>query len=809
MIRCALLCILVQATPGVAAAQSDAGEVVTVVPGDRYAAGSLRRMLLGAHYRDLWTTPIQVPVLDLGTYAGGLTPSEKGGGQQTRSLELAAGDGREFVFRSVDKDPTPALPEMFRETVVDRLVQDAISSMNPAGALMVPPLLRAAEVAHAEPRLMLMPDDRRLGPHRKEFAGMLGFIELRPGDGFAGAGEVLDSEDLFDRLREDPRHRVDARAFLAARLLDHLMGDWDRHKDQWRWAAYRSGDLTLWRPIPRDRDQAFVRFDGLLLAVARKANPKLVTFQPEYPDHLEGFTWNGRDLDRTLLPPLNAEDFDSVAAAIQAALTDSVISVAVDRMPAPYRSRWGEWTEHALRRRRDALPEHARRYYRLLAGEVDVWATDSPEIAEVRREPGGTLVVRLAAAAAAEPYFERRFDPGDTREVRLYLRGGADRVRVDGDGEGPRLLVVREPGTDSIVAPDGMRGLELHDHREEPEEEEEEEDGGTSGPEPPRDWGGSFSMSPWAGYDNDLGVLVGGRVARTDFAFRRAPYGSRVALHGVYATAADGVRADLVADLRRLNPRTRFELLVRASEIEVVRFNGLGNETRDLGEAGEVDSWQFTVSPAMEYADGERLVVRGGPILRYTENAGGRLGLAGSAALGGEPPDSTMRYGRLTAGVGFYPVTWSGSGTFGEVHARATGLFPLPLPASPVLAGRLGAERLWGEFPFDEAAFLGGQTTLRGFDYQRFAGDALLYGGVELRIPLARILPRFVPTQVGVFGLGDAGRVWAEGTESRRVHAAAGAGVWFSFFAPANRLSLAWASGREGDRWYLEWGSRL
>jgi hypothetical protein len=55
-----------------------------------------------------------------------------------------------------------------------------------------------------------------------------------------------------------------------------------------------------------------------------------------------------------------------------------------------------------------------------------------------------------------------------------------------------------------------------------------------------------------------------------------------------------------MADLRRLNPRTRFDLLARVSKIEVVRFNGLGNESTDQGEAAKVDQWQFTLAPAVD-----------------------------------------------------------------------------------------------------------------------------------------------------------------------------------------------------------------
>ena len=811
-----------QASTEAAASLQAQPEFVTVTAGERYAAGDLTRALLGAHYRDLWTSPIQVPVLDLESYAGGLTVKELGGGQQTTSLHLDSGDGREFTFRSLDKDPTPALPKPFRGTVVNRLVQDAISSMNPAGALVAADLLEAAGVLHAEPRLAVMPDDERLGEHRKEFAGMLGIIELRPGDGFAGAGEVVDSKDLLERLRESPDHRVDATAFLTARLMDHLMGDWDRHEDQWRWAAYPSQAGKVWRPIPRDRDQAFVRFDGFVAKLARTAHPKLVTFGPKYPGNLVGLTWNGRELERILLAPLGAADFDSVAAALQTALTDSVIVGAVDRMPATYRKLWGEWMVDALRQRREALPEHARRYYRFLASEVDVWATDAPEVAEVLREAGGGMVVRLRAEEADAPYFERRFDARESGEVRLFLRGGEDRVRLEGNGikDGPSLLVVREPDSDSLVGSEDFGSLAIHDHIEEPREQEDDQkevekekkqanQDEEPEPETPRDWGGGLSIGPRAGYDADLGLLVGAQAARTDYAFRRAPYGSRVGLALVYATGADGLRADLTADVRRLDPRTRFDLLARASEIELVRFNGFGNETADRGEAGEVDEWQFTLAPAVEFFATERLRLRGGPMLRYTTDGMGRLGFAGAMTVGAEAPDSAVRYGSVTAGAGLFPVTWSGGGTFGELHADATGLLPLPIPGSPILALRVGAKRVWGSFPVDEAAFLGGQGTLRGFDYQRFAGDAMVNASVEVRVPVARILPRVVPTQIGVFGLGDVGRVWAEGTESRRVHAAAGAGIWLSFFEPRNRVSLAWASGREGDRWYLRWGLGL
>ena len=74
---------------------------------------------------------------------------------------------------------------------------------------------------------------------------------------------------LLERLEEDPEERVDSRDYLAARLVDLIVGDWDRHADQWRWAGYERGDRWTWRPIPRDRDNAYSDYEGISSATAR------------------------------------------------------------------------------------------------------------------------------------------------------------------------------------------------------------------------------------------------------------------------------------------------------------------------------------------------------------------------------------------------------------------------------------------------------------------------------------------------------------------------------------------------------------
>ncbi len=409
----------------------------TLAAGERYRAGWLHRLLLGSHYRDLWATPLSVEVLDLTTYAGGLTPDTCGGRRQTKSVRFRGADRHEYSFRSVDKDPTLALPPDLRRSFARELVQDQISSAHPGAPLVVAPLLDATGVLHATPTLYVLPDDPRLAALGCVPAGTLGMIELRPAaasdedSGFAGAEDIASTQKLFNRLERSANDRIDAREFLAARLLDVYIGDWDRHQDQWRWARYDEGKRHWWRPIPRDRDQAFARLDGLLVQLAGVYYPQVIGFDDEYPS-LYRLTLTGDVLDRRLLVGLERPVWDSTAAALQARLTDSVIDRAVVRLPVEYRRGSGAHLARALRRRRDHLPEAARQFYQLLASDVDVHATDDADTASFDRQPD-RIVLRLHARGA--PYFSRTFAARETNEIRLYLHGGNDRVVVRGAGK--------------------------------------------------------------------------------------------------------------------------------------------------------------------------------------------------------------------------------------------------------------------------------------------------------------------------------------------------------------------------------------
>jgi len=140
------------------------------------------------------------------------------------------------------------------------------------------------------------------------------------------------------------------------------------------------------------------------------------------------------------------------------------------------------------------------------------------------------------------------------------------------------------------------------------------------------------------------------------------------------------------------------------------------------------------------------------------------------------------------------------------VDGEFDGYSQLPVALSPTLAVRLGAKKVQGDVPFHEAAYLGGGRTLRGFDGQRFAGDALIFGSLELRAELGNMTLLSFPVDFGVFTLTDIGRVYVGGASPGGWHSSFGGGVWVAPLQKRFTASLAAARSSEQTALYLNAG---
>lgn len=832
-------------TTRVAPARAVPGDTVHIVPSAAYRAGGLHRFLLGSGYRELWATPIRVEVLDLDAYAGGLRPLERGGGAQTRSLRMEGADDRTYLFRSVDKDATQRLDPVIRESLAADVLQDQIALILPTAALIVAPILEAGGVLHAAPGLYVMPDDARLGEFRPEFAGLLGLVEVRPtggdedGGGFAGSARIVGSESFLDRIEEHQEDVVDGEAYLRARLLDALVGDWDRHPDQWRWAAFDSAGLRTWRPIPRDRDWAFSRIDGMISLAVAGIWPHYTGFGPRYPAAWRA-TWSARKLDRELLSGVARDAWMRTAADLRSRITDAVIDRAVAAMPEPHRAAVGEALRRGLRARRDSLEAFAAEYYAMLAEQPDVYGTDEADFAEARVAADGSVRVTLAPAGdeggpAGPPFFDRTFRPEETREVRVYLRGDDDRFVASGAADSPIVVRVIGGGSDDAFEDrSAARIARFYDDRGDNtgsgiDDRPYERPRDLSSPSHQafaRDWGSVVARTPIASFDTDNGLVLGASVDWIRYGFRRHPYARRFGVDVAVGTLTGLPRAALELEYPAFGSGVGLLASASVSGLERDRFFGFGNETADTAgaivpapaelsaeEFFRAERWDTRLGARLRWDAAERLFVEGGPFVRFTsdrEEEGRLVGLTRPFGSGdfleagidvGAGWDGRDHAAYPTRGVAFtvgaravpglldVPDAFARASLDGRAYATSSA------PFEATLGVRARGERVWGDAPYQEAAYIGGRGSLRGLRSERYAGDASVVASAEVRIPLLA-LRSVVPGEVGLLGLADTGRVWVDGEESDVWHSAAGGGL---FVAVLNRRAVFSAYVARGE----------
>ena len=816
---------------------------VVVMAGETYKAGRFHRFLLGDNYRDEWTTPIKVPVLNLRTFHGGLRPLKAGGGAQTISLRFAASDGSEYVFRSVKKRFS-ILPEQYKGTIIWYIVRDEGSASHPLGAIAAAPMQSAAGVLHPTPTVAMMPDDSLLGEFRKDYAGMLGELEEHPdvpknAPGFAGASKIIDSDTLLGRINTDPRTQVDARALLTAREMDLLLGDNDRHPDQWKWARLGKKDEAPWEPIARDRDKAFVSYEGLMMNIARFAVPSLVTFRSEYSDPGAQFA-NAGEFDRRMLGSLDKSVWDSVATSLVQRITDPVIDNAVGALPREYANGSRDLAAR-LKARRNGLRGAADRYYGELWTVADIHGTDADDQATVVRSGDGIVDVRIQSGDSP-PYFARQFNAGETKEIRIYLHGGNDRATVEGNmRRSIPVRIIGGNGDNAFVDLSTVGGKrnptrfydvgivqDVKYARDTVDEKINIDDAfnhyfnrrpwvrayGKLIP-PQKDRGTSIHPVLGIHSQRGLGIYPVIGLARTMYGFRKVPYSSTMEADLAYSAASNRMRIRGAFDKRFEESDVHIPVTAHMSQFEVVQFHGFGNDVPDLrGRLYNVTQRQWQLNPAIGRSFSPVSDISLGPIVRYTTTDSlanrfiaqqrpygftrfGQAGLRLKMHLDSRYVADTMKPRAVLNVVGAgYPGFWDAAKPYESLDAWVAAFFTLPAPKKPVLAFRVGGKKLWGNFPYFDAAFLGGSETFRTEERQRYAGDASLYGTTELRVPIAKF-PFILPLDVGALGFVDVGRVYLNGASPGGWHSAAGGGFWVGYLNPGTSVNVLFTNRRQ------------
>lgn len=791
----------------------------------------------GDHYRDVYSTKIKAKVVTLDTLYGGLEVVRKGGGHQTKSLRLKTKDGRELNMRALRKSATQYLQTVlfkdtyiqdeFERTAIESLILDFYTAAHPYAFTVVPDLSDAAEIYHTNPKLYYVPKHKHLGDYNEEFGGELYMIEERPEENytdernFGYADDIESTHDIIEKIREDEEHKIDENAFVRARLFDMLIGDWDRHQDQWRWAQFNmeNGD-KYYRPIPRDRDQVFSNFDGALLDVMRLISGSTKQLQV-YDDKLEDIEWMnkaGIKLDRTLIQQSDLETWIKHAKFIQENVTDEVIDKAFSNVPEEVQDKTLEEIKQHLKGRRANLVEIATRYYRHLNELVILTGTDKDDYIEVIREGDKNtrvIISRIKDGEKEDVIVDRVFNSDITKEMWIYGLDDKDIFEVSGRGNNlifTRLIGGQENDTYIIKSP---RRVKVYDHE--------------SKPNTVKDNNGAFirftdvynlnlfdyqkniehsgSVTPAIGYNPDDGVALGISYVSTKNGFQRNPFSQQHRFNGGYFFATSGFA--LKYDGEFANIMNDWNLHIGGqftTDNFTNNFFGFGNETQNLDDDLDFDYNRVKTSIYMVKAGiikmgnfgsdyGFRAIFEGielddtdGRFITdlipetieefYERRFFGGLeaqynyesfdykinptrGMTFMINAGGktELKDSENTFGYINADIGFYNA--------------------LSRNRKLVLKTNLRSQfRIGDNFLFYQAANIGGDNGLRGYRNERFTGSRSLVTSADLRYSFNSFKTNLLPLQIGIFGGFDVGRVWLRNDFSDKWHNDYGGGFW-------------------------------
>lgn len=829
----------VHAVPAVVSKDTvpDFPDSVLVAANPKLKESFLRNVFVGRNYREEWTTPVKVPVLDVTAY----TPTKQGGGKQTRSLRIEDKNGKEWVLRSVQKYPEGAIPPDLQQTFVKDVLADGISASYPFALLSTQTMAQAAGVPYLKRQLVYIPDDPQLGRFRQTFKNTMAILEEHEPD---TVKKMYNTDEVVLKIAKDNDDHVDQIAVLRARLLDNFYMDFDRHERQWAWATRDTGKGKIYYPIPKDQDQALFVSQGLLSYLVRQPTlaPELQGFLPK-ARNIKTFNKPARNFDRFFLNEVTKEQWAAYADTLLLKMTDDVIEKALAQQPKEVRRFHYNDIVKKLEARRTYFKKEMMDYYRFLSKEVNIVGTNQRELFTIDKLPDAKLRLTVnkidKQGNVSTIIYDRTFDEAETKQLQLYGLEGRDSFVVKGGATPIKIRIIGGPGDDAFVnqSTEGKR-IRIYDVNF----EENNFSGNVAGfinrigPDPrlneynrlfyKYDY---FAPSLQLAYNVDDGLFVGLRGTYLSHGFRKDPFSTRHVFRFAHAVKTSSYFFGYDADFTKAVGMN--DLLVRSdvrAPVNVTNFYGIGNNSLNLKKV--VDQYYYriryniaNVSVSLRKQLQPWMRVNYGLAFQYFDiNQSDNRGkfVASSGPLAGVD-NATVYKPKFYAG----PAVGVDISSKDNVNLPTRGftldaglrsliglneqtkwvtqfhwdmsVFISKNPNPVVVYGlRFGVATNFGDYEIPQAQYLSGTVNLRGFRRDRFAGRTMLYNNTEIRLKLADFNTFLFPGSMGILLFNDVGRVWSDSERSHRYHDGYGGGIWI---APIKRWVASVSLGHSNE----------
>ncbi len=817
--------------------KAETNTTITMPASGKYYKGSLYRRLWGEHYRKEWHTPVTFYKVTLDTLAGGLVPYEAGGGRQTQNLKLRDNDKREYVLRSVDKDLGKALPEILRGTFMESFANDQVTFAHPYGALIIAPLAEAAGIYHTNPTIFYVPGQKALGSFNDSMGNTLYLFEKRPDENwstaanFGNSEKIIGTDKLLEEILKDNDHRIDQKAYVRARLFDMIIGDWAKHEDQWRWASFKKDNQTLYMPIPRDRDNAFSKFDGSLLKIAKgmAGATHLHDYTPDLPDPVS-FNYPARYLDHHLVNELTLEDWTTIANDLKNRITDRIIEDAVKKLPPEVYSLSGSRIAANIKSRRTLLDSYAKNYYGYLSTEVDIPGTEKHEWIDIKRISAAETEITISKISGdgktkEPPFFSRVFNSTETKEVRFYGIDGNDRYVFSGDAANSlKVRLIGGPGEDKYegFSTSSRGNIHIYDNQN-----NDTRQAGNARLHLSNDTmihaykydaykADKKGISPILFYSNEDRIHVGLGYKIQTQKWRKEPFGTQHKIAGKYSFAQKAFSGAYESIFTKLIGKWDLNVFAEYDQVRWTNYFGLGNETalttkeRDfnrvrsqqfigkLGVQRVINNRQrITINPFFQsydiINDTDRYLAKQPviPALLYKAHqyAGAEVEYLYQNINDSVLP--TKGFNILT--FANFSQSLQESRNVTRFGAQASVFVPFSKKLGISL--KAGGASLTGDPEFYQYNVVGGTETIRGHQRDRFYGKSTAYNQNELRW-ISDVRSYRYNGKIGFFAFFDNGRVWLPGEKSNKWHSGYGGGL---LLVPFNKIAISLAYGMSAE----------
>lgn len=814
--------------------------VVFMATGSQFKASKWKMLWWGKHWRDEWVEPVEFKVIDLDRTAGGLTPLKMGGGHETKSLRLLGVNGKEYVLRTIDKDLGALVPENFKGSFINDIVNDQVSTAHPFGPPVVSKLSGSAGILHTNPVIVFVPDNNRIREYEKDFANKLCLFEERvSGQGWEGsdltgnARDIINTEKLLERLKNDNESKVDQKSFLKVRMFDILINDWDRHEDQWVWTEHKQNGKITYQAFARDRDQSFSKTDGVYLYMLSRpwALPLLQNLDDKV-GNLVGMTLEARFLDKAFLNELTRADWIEVITALQHSITDSAIKRAVNSLPDAMRNLSGDYLIRKLTIRRDDMMRFGLKYYTILNKQVDITGSDKKEFFTINTfSPDSTeiTVQRLTKEnVIKDTLFHKIFESSVTRNIYLYGLSGEDQFESKGNIKNSiDVTLIGGLGQDSYQSQPGSAGIKrinVYDNTTNHNTLDKYFKGHFTSDTLLTDYNRTHFINNWyaplivPAFNADDGLFLGAGFIYRKQHWGKSPYAWQQAFGASVAFKTGATNFFYSGKFSQFIGQWSLGLHVNYKGPQyVLNYYGYGNETMMLAADNDfyrVRIKQLVISPSLirNYKNQELKVGIIYERLNLAKNAGKFIegGSAGINPLVFKP--NTFIGGSIqytiekkdnaiftTGGFSFQnALVYKRNVTEGQkAFLNLSSSISVYVPAGPfVFAHRSGVSTNIGDYEFYHANNLGGIDNLRGFNRSRFTGKTAFYQNTEIRCSFGDLKGYVLRGKIGILGFFDDGRVWIDNEHSSKFHTDYGGGVFITPFN-ATTLNISYASSEE------------